>query len=119
MPTSAKLPFAIRQRLKIQHTAVEDMVAPLSAPDLQERVIPTKWSIHTHLAHLGRYQVVFESRLDRILTEEKPTLDRYIAENDPLFIKWKEASWEENWKQLKRDRRHLITRLFALTAEGH
>ncbi len=55
---------------------------------LKEHPIPEKWSIHEHLAHLGRYQEIFLERIAVILKGEVPYLERYKAENDPIFYDW-------------------------------
>lgn len=49
---------------------------------------PEKWSIHEHLAHLGRYQEIFEERLREIISGGNPNFDRYIAEKDKIFKEW-------------------------------
>jgi len=55
---------------------------------LKKHPIPEKWSIKEHLAHLGRYQEIFLVRLTVILNGKTPYLERYKAENDPIFYDW-------------------------------
>jgi len=54
-----------------------------------------KWSAHENLAHLARHHAVFLERLDRILTENAPALDRYRAEDDSAWLEWSCLSTEE------------------------
>lgn len=55
---------------------------------LKKRPIPQKWSIKEHLAHLGRYQEIFLERIAVILRGETPYLERYRADDDPIFYDW-------------------------------
>ncbi len=81
---------SIQYRLQHQFAQVEDLLAPLSVDFIRRRHLPDKWSIHENIAHLGRYQEMFMERIERILSEEMPLMDRYVAENDPLFLNWVE-----------------------------
>ena len=60
----------------------------LSEPDLKIRPNPDKWSIHEQIAHLGAYQPVFLNRMRRILTEDSPAFEPYVADHDPHFKDW-------------------------------
>jgi uncharacterized damage-inducible protein DinB len=42
-----------------------------------------KWSAHENLAHLARIHEVYLDRIRRILSEKRPLLNRYKAEEDP------------------------------------
>lgn len=54
-----------------------------------------KWSIHENLAHLVRHHQVMLERINRILTNENPLLDRYKAETDAEWPSTVARSTEE------------------------
>ena len=63
-------------------------LAPHDLTFIKKRFRPNKWSIHEHLAHLGRYHEIFQGRLERIMEQEAPHFSRYKAEEDEEFFKW-------------------------------
>lgn len=84
---------------------------------LKKHPIPLKWSIHEHLAHLGRYQEIFLERLAVMLNEEAPYLERYKAENDPKFYDWCEWTSEEIIEKAILIRKEIIDKILDLTTE--
>lgn len=72
-------------RLEAQATAIPALLAGCAEADLERRSPTGGWSAREQIAHLARYHEVFLARLDRMLSEEAPHLDRYRAENDPAF----------------------------------
>ncbi|MEK6300567.1 MAG: DinB family protein [Acidobacteriota bacterium] len=67
-----------------------------------------KWSAHENLAHLARHHAVFLERLNRILAEDAPELDRYRAENDSAWSEWSCLSTDEVLSRLKHLRAQII-----------
>ena len=67
-----------------------------------------KWSAHENLAHLARYHEVFLQRLRLILTEDRPHLGRYRAEDDPESPRWMALATDELLRRLKSLRSELI-----------
>lgn len=84
---------------------------------LEQRPIPHKWSIREHLAHLARYQEIFLTRLEVILKEESPSLERYKAENDPGFQEWCHFSVTEIIKKITSGRLEIIERIKQLSEQ--
>ncbi len=78
----------ILYRLKFQYNQVPYLIDGCSDVFLLKQHIPEKWSIHEHLAHLGRYQEVYMGRLESVLLGETPDLGKYIAEDDLSFSDW-------------------------------
>ena len=78
----------IQQNLEGQYNFLLQQIENLDAAFLKKRHISTKWSIHEHLAHLGRYQEIFLARMSFILEKDAPALERYIADNDQGFFDW-------------------------------
>ncbi len=73
---NTQLAFLLRQLVSVDKTC------------LKKHPIPQKWSIHEHLAHLGRYQEIFLVRIAVILKGKTPYLERYKADDDPIFHDW-------------------------------
>jgi hypothetical protein len=76
---------SILYRLRYQHLSLDALTEGISAPRLKERLQEGKWSPFEQMAHLLSYQEHFSGRIDRILKENDPAFERYIAENDPRF----------------------------------
>ncbi len=75
-------------RLQHQQAQILPLIKGFSAAFLSKRHLPGKWSIAEHIAHLGRYQEVFADRIGRVLQEEEPEFERYVADADPGFARW-------------------------------
>lgn len=73
-------------RLQYQHTTLRELIAGLTEHDLKREARPGKWSAFDNIAHLASYQPMFLLRLERIEAEDSPAFERYVADNDPLFL---------------------------------
>ncbi len=76
-----------------------------------------KWSAHENLAHLARYHEVFLERLRCMLTEDRPQLGRYRAEDDPEAARWMAMSGDEALSRLKSLRSRLVGMVESLSPE--
>lgn len=94
------------RRLDDQYTSLKVLVGRLDEGALSHQPSNGKWSAQQHLAHLARYHRIFLDRLDRILSEDAPLLERYSAEAD--------SEWQE-WQSL--DRAEILRRLDSLRTE--
>ena len=99
-----------------QWELLQELHQGLALDFLLQRFAPGKWSIHEHLAHLGRYHQVFRGRLKRILEEEGPKLARYVAEQDTDFPKWVRRSTPEVWTSMEKERAAVWSSLEDLSA---
>lgn len=83
-----------------------------TAPEeaLSERPSSGKWSAPEHLAHLARHHEVMLERLHRILREQSPELQRYIAERDADWPAWSKAGLPEILTRLQELRTALVRR---------
>jgi len=84
-----------------------------------EPPVSGKWSALEHLAHLGRYHEIFLERIERILRETNPALNRYRAEDDPQWEAWKTFAYKEVAGKLASLREMLISRLKALSDKDY
>jgi hypothetical protein len=86
---------SILARLDHQPDALNQLLAGLSQEQLSQRPLPDKWSIQENIAHLGRYQEIFLTRIQQIIKGEEPVFARYVAEEDPGFSDWLALSWPD------------------------
>ena len=108
------LPPGLTQRLASQLDGVALIVRDVPPWRLTRRAAPEKWSAHENLAHLARYQRMFlDDRVRRILTEERPDLVRYRAEDDPEWPRWRGMTLEQTLTELPVGRSALMGRLVS------
>lgn len=87
-----------------QHELGMTLILDNSEPVIRRRLVPDKWSMFEHYAHLVRYQHIFLQRVDRILSRKDPAIERYSAETDPAFPEWLQMDREDLTQQLVEDR---------------
>jgi len=102
-------------RLNIQLAHLFDLTRGMNSEFIHKNHIENKWSIHEHLAHLGRYQEIFLGRIKLILENDNPKIERYKAENDPRFEDWKKLSLKDFRFEMKARRSQLTSTIFGLT----
>jgi len=100
------LPVATLLRLKSQLDCLPLVVSGTGEDALERKPAPDKWSARQNLAHLARYHDIFLDRLERIVGEDRPAIERYSAERD--------AEWP-HWNALPAS--EVLRRLHALRAE--
>ena len=100
------IPASLLARLETQLEALDLILARATPAVLDARPRPGEWSARENLAHLARHHAVFLDRLRRLVTEDRPALGRYRAEDDPEWASWQTLPPDE-----------LLTRLRALRAE--
>lgn len=110
------LPENSLQRLENQHLSLLNYMPDFSSSLWQQPIARGKWSMQQHLAHLGRYQIVFEERIDEILTENKPIFGRYKAEEDPLFADWENLDVAIIWQKIRKDRQLIFQKIKHLSS---
>ncbi len=108
---------SLRDRLHTQHHSIEVFIAQAAAEVITKKPTPEKWSVHDQLAHLTRYQQILFDRLTRMLTEDNPAFERYVAEDDRAFPQWQNKGMEELIYHLKSERQELVAFVNTLTDE--
>lgn len=78
---------------------------------------PDKWSIHQNLAHLGRYQEIYEIRMTEILNNDLPNFQRYVAEKDEAFMVWERRDTDEVLRAISLKRKELTNWYLNLTPD--
>jgi uncharacterized damage-inducible protein DinB len=107
----------LRARLLGQSDAIMALFAGLGDEATTAQPLSGKWSLHQHLCHLGRYHEVFLERLDRILHESSPKMDRYRAEDDPQWGPWMQLSNPDALERFRGLRTKLIRELDGCSSE--
>ena len=102
------LPESTWLRLDTQLDCLSTLLAGIADDALERKPSPDKWSARENLAHLARYQHVFQERLQRIRTEDRPALPRYRAEEDPEWNSWAPRPATELLNDLRTQRDQLI-----------
>jgi hypothetical protein len=93
-------------RLASQLDCLPALLEGVRPEALVRRTRSGKWSVHENLAHLARHHEVFQERVRTVLAQDRPTLARYAAEEDPEWAAWAALTPDE-----------VITRLTARRAE--
>jgi hypothetical protein len=111
------LPVPTMLRLKIQLECLPLLVAGAGEESWEKRPAPEKWSARENLAHLARYHEMFLARIDRILNEDRPLLERYRAEDDPEWPRWMALPVRDVLAALHELRSEMIDGAASLTDE--
>lgn len=113
----AGLSPSLMTRLATQLECLPLVLGGRGSDDVIRRPASGKWSAHENLAHLARIHEVYLERMRRILSEERPPLSRYKAEEDPEWSKWANLSPDEVLKRLRSLRGELVTFVTQLSPE--
>jgi uncharacterized damage-inducible protein DinB len=113
----AGLSESTRSRLVSQLDCLQLILGRRDAAAINGRPASGKWSAHENLAHLARIHEIYLERIRRILSEDRPALARYKAEEDPEWPQWTAMRTEEVLKRLSTLRDHLIQLLAGLSPE--
>lgn len=108
-----QMPSSVATRLQYQHKSLLDIIDGLSDEQVRFTVIPGKWSIFEHIAHLETYQHTFISRVRLLLDSENPVFEKYTAEADPLFHDSCTQSTREVIQRLLTTRKELAAGILA------
>jgi len=105
-------------KLENQYHQIDFLLRNLSSDFIQERHRLEKWSIHEHLAHLGRYHEIFLERIEKIIELESPKFGRYSAEKDEFYQPWVELNTSSILKQTKELRSTIFIKIKELDEEA-
>lgn len=97
------------------------IIVPLArevpASILKRRPQPNKWSAHEHISHLANVHQLFFARLELMLANPEPVIKPYLPDledEDDFLLK---MNLEEALDRYQRERRELVEKLKALTAD--
>jgi len=103
-------------RLATQLECLQVILGGRDAATINRRPASGKWSAHENLAHLARIHEIYLERIRRILSEERPGLSRYTAEDDAEWPQWAALSTEEVLQRLQTLRGQLLEVVGKLSA---
>ena len=109
------IPASLLARLETQLEALGLVLARATPTALDARPRREEWSARENLAHLARHHAVFLDRLQRLLTEDRPALGRYRAEDDSEWPAWATLPREEIFERLRALRAELIAVVRSLS----
>lgn len=101
-------------RFRWQHKALDYILHDITEEQMRRRPEPSKWSIFENLAHLARYQEVFEERVQRLIEQDGVKFGRYNAEHDHDFEKLCLRPVQDVLDNLYSKRNELITKIESL-----
>lgn len=108
---------SLQSRLQYQPDALNQLMAGINKHNAKQRPIKDKWSVAENIAHLGRYHEVFLERMQRVLQEQEPQFERYVADNDEHFLEWCKLDFDVLLNEFHASRKALNDFLFALPEE--
>ena len=82
----------------------------------KRRPAPGKWSVHEHACHLAHVHSLFFERLERMLTEDKPSIAPYDPGRDDAKSLLN-VDLAQALDRYERDRTRLVDRLRGLTPQ--
>ncbi len=95
-------------RLATQLDCLPALMEGVAPQALLRRTRTGKWSAHENLAHLARQHAVFIERVRAILSQDRPELGRYRAEDDAEWPAWAALTTAEVLARLGARRAELI-----------
>ena len=108
---------SILVRLQTQLDSLPLVIGSTSDEKLRTRPTSGKWSAQENLAHLVQHCRVTIARIQRILSEDRPHLGSYKAENDPEWPAVSALSTDEVLTQLRAARAELNDLAVRLSPE--
>ena len=93
------------------------MIREISGAVIKRRPRPGKWSAHEHACHLAEVHTLFFNRLDLMLREQNPRITPYDPDRDMDEDALLKIDLYEAMGRFSSDRRQLVERLKALSAD--
>ena len=112
-----ELSVSALSRLSYQYLSIAELISDVDDSRIHLHPSPGKWSIHDNIAHLARYNIVFQERMQKILKEESPAFDRYTEETDDAFPSWQKKSRGELLESISTERKKITLMSSSLRSE--
>jgi hypothetical protein len=104
-------------RLATQLECLPALLEGAAPGALERRTRSGKWSVRENLAHLARHHEVVLDRVRKVLTEDRPRLPRYAAEEDAEWPAWVALPMDEVLARLSALRTELTALVVGLDEE--
>lgn len=102
-------------RLELSLSGLRQVLGQATPAQIRQRSLPDKWSAHENFAHLAHFTTITQTRLQRILAEDSPQIERLKPDQEPAFLALVELSPEEVLNQLKQLRAQLNQQVAVLS----
>ena len=109
-----RTPTEIVEQLARGPDTLRALIADVPPADLKRRPRPEKWSAHEHACHLALVEPLWAERLERILTEDVPTIVSYEPDADEPPDRLLAMDLGEAMEAYEHGRRILLGRLAGL-----
>jgi uncharacterized damage-inducible protein DinB len=110
-------PAAVIAALENAPSLVVPLVREVPPEVLKRRPAPGRWSAHEHACHLADVHVLFLSRLEQFLSEERPHIEPFDPGTQRPDGELLSADLDEALRRFAEDRRRLVARLRELPPE--
>jgi len=104
-------------RLAYQHLTISELISETAEARLHLHPLPGKWSIHDNIAHLARYNIIFQDRIRTILHADTPEFPRYVAEGDEEFPAWQKKGTNALIDSIATERKRISTMAASMLPE--
>jgi uncharacterized damage-inducible protein DinB len=94
------------------------LVGEVPPANLKRRPRPGKWSVHEHACHLAAVHPLFFTRLDLMLSQDRPAIRPYLPDQDEPDDALLKVDLDEALARFEADRRRLVERVRALAPEA-
>jgi hypothetical protein len=110
-------PEAVIAALENAPSIIVPLVREVPSEVLKRRPQPGKWSAHEHACHLAEVHQLFFSRMERMLSEERPVLTLYNPDEAMEEGALLKVDLDDALERYSRDRARLVEELKDLREE--
>lgn len=112
---SMQLYNSLSARLLSQHESIAFLISGAGEERLLKTPAPGKWNVQDNIAHLALYQPIFTDRINKILSTERPSFERYNSDNDPEFETWRKLPVDTLIAHIETNRHEIIKLITGLS----
>ncbi len=111
-----RTPAEVIDQLARGPDVLRGMLADVPPADLKRRPAPGRWSAHEHACHLALMEPLWAARVERILSEDNPTILSYEPDADEPEDRLLDMDLADALDAYDTARHQLIARLRKLTS---
>jgi hypothetical protein len=100
-----------------QYLMLDEIIKTINQDVLLKNPANGKWSVFENIAHLGRYNEMFYTRMQEVQHKNNPVIEPYVADKDLNFIEWCGKSFDLVYADFYSTRETLSKFFESLTEE--